>query len=352
MIEKQDVTSMMIRLGAQAKAAAQNLVNADSLTKNLALRAAGAALRDRATDIIAANNHDMEDGSKKGLSSAMLDRLKLNRDRVDGMAQGLEDIANLDDPVGAIIDSWQRPNGLDISRIRVPLGVIGVIYESRPNVTADAGGLCLKAGNAVILRGGSESYNSSQAILAAMQDGLTQANLTTEAIQMVPTIDRAAVGEMLTMSKYIDVIVPRGGKNLVERVQTEATVPVFAHLEGICHTYVTHQSDPEMARDIVLNAKMRRTGICGATETLLIDQTAADTHLPTILHALAQAGCEIRGDAATQALDARVVPATEEDWDTEYLDKTISVKQVSGLNEAIDHINASRHRTYGCHRHR
>ena len=330
---------MMIRLGAQAKAAAQNLVNADSLTKNLALRAAGAALRDRATDIIAANNHDMEDGSKKGLSSAMLDRLKLNRDRVDGMAQGLEDIANLDDPVGAIIDSWQRPNGLDISRIRVPLGVIGVIYESRPNVTADAGGLCLKAGNAVILRGGSESYNSSQAILAAMQDGLTQANLTTEAIQMVPTIDRAAVGEMLTMSKYIDVIVPRGGKNLVERVQTEATVPVFAHLEGICHTYVTHQSDPEMARDIVLNAKMRRTGICGATETLLIDQTAADTHLPTILNALAQAGCEIRGDAATQAFDARVVPATEEDWDTEYLDKTISVKQVSGLNEAIDHIN-------------
>ena len=339
MIEKQNVKSIMTRLGAQAKAAAQDLVNADSRAKNRALRAAGAALRDRATDIIAANNHDVEDGSKKGLSPAMLDRLKLNRGRVDGMAQGLEDIANLDDPVGAIIDSWQRPNGLDISRIRVPLGVIGVIYESRPNVTADAGGLCLKAGNAVILRGGSESYNSSQAILAAMQDGLGQANLTAEAIQMVPTIDRAAVGEMLTMSEYIDVIVPRGGKNLVERVQTEATVPVFAHLEGICHTYVMHQSDPEMARDIVLNAKMRRTGICGATETLLIDQTAAGTHLSTILHALAQAGCEIRGDAATQALDARVVPATEEDWDTEYLDKTISVKQVSGLNEAINHIN-------------
>ncbi len=339
MIEKQNVTSTMTRLGAQAKAAAQDLVNADSRAKNRALRAAGAALRDRAKDIIAANNHDVENGNKKGLSPAMLDRLKLNRSRVDGMAQGLEDIANLDDPVGAIIDSWQRPNGLDISRVRVPLGVIGVIYESRPNVTADAGGLCLKAGNAVILRGGSESYNSSQAILAAMQDGLTQANLTTEAIQMVPTIDRAAVGEMLTMSEYIDVIVPRGGKNLVERVQTEATVPVFAHLEGICHTYVTHQSDPEMARDIVLNAKMRRTGICGATETLLIDQAAAGTHLPTILHALVQAGCEIRGDAATQALDTRVVPATEEDWDTEYLDKTISVKQVSGLNEAIDHIN-------------
>ena len=339
MIEKQNVTLMMTQIGAQAKAAAQELVSADSGAKNWALRASAAALRDRVTDLIAANDHDVENSSGKGLSPAMLDRLKLNRDRVDGMAQGLEDIANLDDPVGAIIDSWQRPNGLDISRVRVPLGVIGVIYESRPNVTADAGGLCLKAGNAVILRGGSESYNSSQAILAAMQDGLTQANLTTEAIQMVPTIDRAAVGEMLTMSEYIDVIVPRGGKNLVERVQTEATVPVFAHLEGICHTYVTHQSDPEMARDIVLNAKMRRTGICGATETLLIDQAAAGTHLPTILHALAQAGCEIRGDAATQALDARVVPATEEDWDTEYLDKTISVKQVSGLNEAIDHIN-------------
>ena len=214
-----------------------------------------------------------------------------------------------------------------------------MIYESRPNVTADAGGLCLKAGNAVILRGGSESYNSSKAILAAMHDGLTQANLLHDAIQMVPTTDRAAVGKMLTMSDYIDVIVPRGGKSLVERVQTGATVPVFAHLEGICHTYVTQQSDPKMALDIVLNAKMRRTGICGATETLLIDQTAADTHLPAILDALNQAGCEIRGDAATQSLDARVIPATDSDWDTEYLDKIISVKQVTGLNEAIDHVN-------------
>ena len=340
MSEKQDVTAMMTQLGAQAKTAAQVLVNADSESKNRALRAAAAALRDRSADLIAANDLDMDSGSKKGLSSAMLDRLKLSQSRVDGMAQGLEEIADLDDPVGAVIDSWQRPNGLDISRVRVPLGVIGVIYESRPNVTADAGGLCLKAGNAVILRGGSESYNSTQAILAAMQDGLTQANLPTDAIQMVPTTDRAAVGEMLTMSAYIDVIVPRGGKSLVERVQTGATVPVFAHLEGICHTYVTQQSDPEMARDIVLNAKMRRTGICGATETLLIDQTAAGTHLPTILDALAQAGCEIRGDATTQSLDARVIPATDADWDTEYLDKIISVKQVSGLNEAIDHVNA------------
>ncbi|MDG2033858.1 MAG: glutamate-5-semialdehyde dehydrogenase [Rhodospirillales bacterium] len=339
MTEKQDITAMMTQLGAQAKAAAQVLVNADGESKNRALRAAAAALRNCAADLIAANDLDMDGGSKKGLSSAMLDRLKLSQSRVDGMAQGLEDIADLDDPVGIVTDSWQRPNGLDISRVRVPLGVIGVIYESRPNVTADAGGLCLKAGNAVILRGGSESYNSTKAILAAMQDGLTQANLPIDAIQMVPTTDRAAVGEMLTMSEHIDVIVPRGGKSLVERIQAEATVPVFAHLEGICHTYVTRQSDPKMARDIVLNAKMRRTGICGATETLLIDQTAADTHLPAILDALTQAGCEIRGDAATQSLDARVIPATEADWDTEYLDKVISVKQVSGLNEAIDHVN-------------
>ncbi len=339
MSEKRDITSTMTQLGARAKAAAQFLVNADSGAKNRALRAAAAAIHDGVTDLIAANEQDVEGASKKGLPPALLDRLKLSRSRVDAMAQGLEEIADLDDPVGAVIDSWQRPNGLDISRVRVPLGVIGVIYESRPNVTADAGGLCLKAGNAVILRGGSESYNSSQAILAAMQDGLIDANLPTEAIQMVPTIDRAAVGEMLTMSEHIDVIVPRGGKSLVERVQTEATVPVFAHLEGICHTYVTHQSDPEMARDIVLNAKMRRTGICGATETLLIDEAAAATHLPTILDALARAGCEIRGDAVTQSLDPRVVPATDADWDTEYLDKTISVRQVSGLNDAIKHIN-------------
>lgn len=339
MTEKQNITAMMTQLGAQAKAAAQVLVNADGESKNRALRAAAAALRNCAADLIAANDLDMDGGSKKGLSSAMLDRLKLSQSRVDGMAQGLEDIADLDDPVGIVTDSWQRPNGLDISRVRVPLGVIGVIYESRPNVTADAGGLCLKAGNAVILRGGSESYNSTKAILAAMQDGLTQANLPIDAIQMVSITDRAAVGEMLTMSEHIDVIVPRGGKSLVERIQAEATVPVFAHLEGICHTYVTRQSDPKMARDIVLNAKMRRTGICGATETLLIDQTAADTHLPAILDALTQAGCEIRGDAATQSLDARVIPATEADWDTEYLDKVISVKQVSGLNEAIDHVN-------------
>ena len=289
MSEKQDVTAMMGQLGVRAKVAAQGLVDADGVSKNQALRASAASLRDRAADLIEANNLDMHDGSKKGLSPAMLDRLKLSRSRVDSIAQGLEEIADLDDPVGAVIDFWQRPNGLEISRVRVPLGVIGVIYESRPNVTADAGGLCLKAGNAVILRGGSESYNSSQAILTALQDGLTQANLPTDAIQMVPTIDRAAVGEMLTMDGCIDVIVPRGGKSLVERVQREATVPVFAHLEGICHTYVTEQSDPEMARDIVLNAKMRRTGICGATETLLIDQTAAGTHLPAILDALAQA---------------------------------------------------------------
>ena len=336
----QDVKTMMAGLGTDAKAAAQVLVNADTESKNRALQEAAASLRDRTADLIAANYIDMAGGEKNGLSSAMLDRLKLNEDRVNGMARGLEDIADLDDPVGAIMDAWDRPNGLNISRVRVPLGVIGVIYESRPNVTADAGGLCLKAGNAVILRGGSESYNSSRAILESMQDGLKQANLPIDAIQMIPTTDRAAVGEMLTMSEYIDVIVPRGGKSLVERVQTEAKVPVFAHLEGICHTYVTENSDPDMARDLVVNAKMRRTGICGATETLLIDKEAAASHLPSILGALTQAGCEIRGDEATQSLDDRVIPATDEDWDTEYLDKIISVKQVSGINEAIDHVNA------------
>jgi len=281
----------------------------------------------------------MQAGTKKGLTGAMLDRLALDQERIEGMAGGLDAIAELADPVGTVMDNWQRPNGLDISRVRVPLGVIGVIYESRPNVTADAGGLCLKAGNASILRGGSESFNSSSVILDCMQQGLKQANLPAGAIQMVPTTDRRAVGEMLTMTGVIDVIVPRGGKSLIERVQTEAKVPVFAHLEGICHTYVNAVSDPDMARDIVLNAKMRRTGICGATETLLIDKAAAASHLPGILEALAEAGCEIRGDQETVKLDARVKPASDEDWDTEYLDAIIAVKQVDGLEDAIHHIN-------------
>jgi len=334
-----DIKSLMQEIGKQAKSAAQTLASADAETKNRALKEAAASLRDRSAEILQANDKDMAAGEEKGLSGPLLDRLKLTEDRLAVVGKGLEEIAALDDPVGAVMDAWDRPNGLKISRVRVPLGVIGVIYESRPNVTADAGGLCLKSGNASILRGGSESYHSSGAILQSMQDGLRQANLPEAAIQMVPTTDRAAVGEMLTMTDYIDVIVPRGGKPLIERVQNEAKVPVFAHLEGICHTYVDGAADPDMARDIVLNAKMRRTSICGATETLLIDKDAVKTHLPRILDALTEAGCEIRGDGAIQKADSRVKPADEIDWDTEYLDSVIAVKQVNGVQDAVDHVN-------------
>ncbi|MBT3989177.1 MAG: glutamate-5-semialdehyde dehydrogenase [Rhodospirillaceae bacterium] len=334
-----DIKEIMQEIGKAAKDAAQALVNAPADAKNRALTEAATALRDNTETIVQANYKDMSAGEQKGLTSAMLDRLELNHDRIGGMANGLEAISELNDPVGSIMESWDRPNGLSISRVRVPLGVIGVIYESRPNVTADAGSLCLKSGNASILRGGSESFHSSTAILECLKSGLKAANLPEAAIQMVPTTDRAAVGEMLTMTDYIDVIVPRGGRSLVERVQTEAKVPVFAHLEGICHTYVNADSSPEMAKDIVVNAKMRRTGICGATETLLIDRDAVKTHLPPILDALNQAGCEIRGDDETRALDARVIAASEEDWDTEYLDSIISVRQVTGVDEAVDHVN-------------
>ncbi len=334
-----DIKALMQDIGKQAKAAAQALASADAESKNRALREAATSLRDRSAEILVANDKDMAAGEEKGLSGPLLDRLKLTEDRLASVGKGLKEIAALDDPVGAVMDAWDRPNGLKISRVRVPLGVIGVIYESRPNVTADAGGLCLKSGNASILRGGSESYHSSSAILQSMQDGLRQANLPEAAIQMVPTTDRAAVGEMLTMIDHIDVIVPRGGKPLIERVQKEAKVPVFAHLQGICHTYVDGAADPDMARDIVLNAKMRRTSICGATETLLIDKEAVTTHLPRILDALTEAGCEIRGDETIQKADGRVKPADEVDWDTEYLDSIIAVKQVNGVQDAVDHVN-------------
>ncbi len=334
-----DIKALMQDIGKRAKAAAQTLASADAESKNRALREAATSLRDRSAEILVANDKDMAAGEEKGLSGPLLDRLKLTEDRLAGVGKGLKEIAALDDPVGAVMDAWDRPNGLKISRVRVPLGVIGVIYESRPNVTADAGGLCLKSGNTSILRGGSESYHSSGAILQSMQDGLRQANLPEAAIQMVPTTDRAAVGEMLTMTDYIDVIVPRGGKPLIERVQKEAKVPVFAHLQGICHTYVDGAADPDMARDIVLNAKMRRTSICGATETLLIDKEAVTTHLPRILDALTEAGCEIRGDETIQKADGRVKPADEVDWDTEYLDSIIAVKQVNGVQDAVDHVN-------------
>ena len=334
-----DIPALMRRIGEDAKAAAGHLFTASTDAKNRALREAAASIRDRAADLKAANDLDMAGGEKKGLTAALLDRLKLDDDRIEAMARGLEDIAGLEDPVGAKIAEWDRPNGLHIERVRTPLGVIGIIYESRPNVTADAGGLCLKSGNASILRGGSESYHSSGAILASMQDGLRMANLPEACVQMVPTTDRAAVGEMLKMAETIDVIVPRGGKSLVQRVMDEARVPVFSHLEGNCHIYVNEGAKPDMARDIVVNGKMRRVSICGATETVLIDRTAAPSHLPNILDALFDAGCEVRGDADTRKLDSRVIPATEEDWDTEYLDSIVAVKQVSGLDEAIEHVN-------------
>ena len=334
-----DIEKVVLEIGQRASKASEELGKAASTTKNQGLIEAANAIRSQSKQIVSANHKDLENTSGKGLSKAMIDRLKLDDTGIEAMAVGLEEIANLKDPVGNILDSWERPNGLAISRITVPLGVIGVIYESRPNVTADAGGLCLKSGNAVILRGGSESYNSSTAILNALRDGLRKVNLPLEAIQMVPTTDRSAVHQLLGLSKYIDVIVPRGGKGLIEAVQTESKIPVFAHLEGICHTYINEYSDPMMACDIVLNGKMRRTGICGATETLLIDMKASESHLPSILDALIEAGCEIKGDKPTQAADKRVKNASELDWSTEYLDSIISIKQVTGVDDAIMHIN-------------
>ena len=334
-----DIEKVVLEIGQRASKASEELGKAASTTKNQGLIEAANAIRSQSKQIMSANHKDLENISGKGLSKAMIDRLKLGDTGIEAMAVGLEEIANLEDPVGNILDSWERPNGLAISRITVPLGVIGVIYESRPNVTADAGGLCLKSGNAVILRGGSESYNSSTAILNALRDGLRKVDLPLEAIQMVPTTDRSAVHQLLGLSKYIDVIVPRGGKGLIEAVQTESKIPVFAHLEGICHTYINEYSDPMMACDIVLNGKMRRTGICGATETLLIDMKASESHLPSILDALIGAGCEIKGDKPTQAADKRVKNASEFDWSTEYLDSIISIKQVAGVDDAIMHIN-------------
>jgi glutamate-5-semialdehyde dehydrogenase len=329
----------MIALGVSARNAVQELSTVPTESKNNALNEAAAAIRNASETLKAANALDMDAAKEKGISGAMLDRLLLDDSRIEAMAKGLEDIAKLDDPVGSILAEWDRPNGLQIQRVRVPLGVIGIIYESRPNVTADAGGLCLKSGNAAILRGGSESFYSSSAILDCLRQGLRMANLPIGAIQQVPTRDRAGVGEMLTMSDYIDIIVPRGGKSLIERVQKESRVPVIAHLDGNCHIYVDKAADPDMARDVVFNDKMRRPGICGATESLVVDRSAAAQLLPPIIEALATAGCEIRGDDATRALDSRVKPASEEDWDTEYLDAIISVKQVDGVDEAINHVN-------------
>ena len=334
-----NVAEVMVALGQQAREAARVLALAPTTAKNAALRAGAQEMRAQAAAIIDANARDLAAAKAAGATAAFLDRLALDPSRVEAMAKGLEEIAALPDPVGAVIAKWTRPNGLEIERVRVPLGVIGIIYESRPNVTADAGALCLKAGNAAILRGGSESHNSSRAIQACLASGLRAAGLPEAAIQLVPTTDREAVGLMLKgLDGAIDVIVPRGGKSLVARVQEEARVPVFAHLEGICHTYVDASADLAMAKAIVVNGKMRRTGVCGATETLLVDAKAPAGHLPALIAALIEAGCEVRGDAPTRAADARVKPANEADWSTEYLDAIISVKTVGGVDAAIAHI--------------
>ncbi|MGG7566186.1 glutamate-5-semialdehyde dehydrogenase [Rhodovulum sp. DZ06] len=335
-----DVKAVMAEIGAKAKAAAAQLAFAAPEAKAKALEAAADALEARAQEIKDANAQDMEFGREKGLSAAMLDRLELNDDRIKAMADGLRAIAGQEDPVGAVMEAWERPSGLKIRRVRTPLGVIGVIYESRPNVTADAGGLCLKSGNAAILRGGSESFHSTRAIHACLVDGLRAADLPEDAIQVVPTRDRAAVGEMLTMTGTIDVIVPRGGKGLVGRVQADARVPVFAHLEGICHVYADRDADFPKALKVILNAKTRRTGICGAAECLLMDGPYAEAHGAETIGALLDAGVEVRGDAAVQAMDARVVPAQPDDWGREYLDSIIAAKVVDGVDGAIEHIRA------------
>jgi glutamate-5-semialdehyde dehydrogenase len=334
-----DIAAIMDRLGRDASAAAGVLALASTATKNLALTKIAMALRTRQSELLAANAKDMDAARAKGLSGAMLDRLALDEKRVEAMAGGVEAIAALTDPIGTTVAQWTRPNGLDIARVRVPLGVIGIIYESRPNVTCDAGALCLKSGNAAILRGGSESVHSSRAIHACLVEGLSAAGLPIAAIQLVPTTDRAAVGYLLSsMTDYIDVVVPRGGKSLVARVQEEARVPVIGHLEGVCHVYVDRDADLTMARSITKNAKLRRTGVCGSAETLLVDSVCAGTHLAPVIKDLLDAGCEVRGDAEVQKVDSRVIAATEQDWYTEYLDTIIAARVVDGVDAAIEHI--------------
>jgi len=340
-----DIAAAMGAIGQSGRLAARVLALASTDQKNRALELMAAAIRAQKARILTANAEDLGEARAAGIAAAFVDRLTLDDGRVEAIAAGIEAVRALKDPVGTVMDSWTRPNGMTIERVRVPLGVIGIIYESRPNVTADAGALCLKSGNAAILRGGSDSMRSSRAIHAALIDGLREAGLPEAAIQLVPTRDRAAVGLMLTgLDGTIDVIVPRGGKSLVARVQAEARVPVFAHLEGVCHVYVDKAASLDMAKKIVLNAKMRRTGVCGAAETLLVDRAAAATHLKPLVDMLIHAGCEIRGDKATQAVDSRVKPVTEEDWSTEYLDAIIAARLVDGVAGAIEHIER-----YGSH---
>ncbi len=340
-----DVSALMREIGRSARTAARRVALASADDKNAALRAMAVRIRAQADVILAANEQDLAEAKAKGQPASFIDRLMLNPERLEAIAVAVESIADLPDPVGRVLARFERPNGLEIDRVATPLGVIGVIFESRPNVTADAGALCLKAGNAAILRTGSESFRTSLAIAQAMGEGLEQAGLPSDAIRLVPTRDRAAVGAMLSgLDGNIDVIVPRGGKSLVARVQEEARVPVFAHLEGICHVFVHAKADLEMAKRIVLNAKLRRTGVCGSAETLLVDRACAATHLKPLVAMLLDAGCAVRGDEAVQAADPRATPASEEDWRTEYLDAIISVRVVDGLDEAIAHIEA-----YGSH---
>jgi len=337
--ETASLAAVMRRMGERAVEAASVLASADRASKDAALAAAAAAVRRRETDILAANERDLEAARARSLKGALMDRLLLDPGRIAAMARGLEEVIALADPIGTVIAAWERPNGLRIERVRVPLGVIGIIYESRPNVTADAGALCLKSGNAAILRPGSESRETSAVIHQCLEEGLVAAGLPIEAIQRIPTTDREAVRILLAdMADFVDVIVPRGGKGLIERVQREARVPVIGHLDGNCHVYVDRHADLEMARRIVLNAKLRRTGICGAAETLLVDRAVIGTHLQPLIFALLEAGCEVRGDADAQRADPRVLGATEDDWYTEYLDSIIAVRVVDGVEDAIKHI--------------
>ena len=336
----EDVAAIVAELGQRAKRAAASLRNATTEAKNKALAEAARLIRAESAAILAANALDIAAAKKAGMNEAMQDRLLLNPARVEGMAKGLDDIVALPDPVGALVEEWQRPNGLSISRVRVPIGVIGVIYEARPNVTADAGALCIKSGNVVVLRGGSDSFHSSRAIVELLRKALKSAGLPEDCVALVPTTDRAAVGELLKAMDWLDLIVPRGGRSLIDRVTAESRVPVLRHYEGLCHVYVDRDADVAMARDIVANAKMRRVSVCGAAETLLIDRVALDSHLRTITDRLFDLGCEVRGDAEIQKRDPRVTAATEKDWRTEYLAPIISVATVDGVEGAMRHIGS------------
>lgn len=334
----EDAAGIVDELGRRAKAAAAALRNTSSDAKNRALLEAARLIRSNKAEILDANARDMDAARNAGMTSALQDRLLLNDARIEGMARGLDDIVALPDPVGVTIEEWSRPNGLALSRVRVPIGVIGVIYEARPNVTADAGALCIKSGNVVVLRGGSDSFHSSHGIVELLRRALKTAGLPEDCVQLVPTVDRAAVGEMLKATGWLDLIVPRGGRSLIDRVTIESRVPVLRHYDGICHVYVDRDADVAMARDLVANAKMRRVSVCGAAETLLIDRAALDSHLMPVLDRLHELGCEVRGDADVRKRDPRAVPATDKDWRTEYLEPIISVATVDGVGGAIDHI--------------